>query len=50
VKDFHTGKTNLKWNWTGHTLRKEAGAILHWIGNLRDTEEEVGQKECGKGQ
>jgi hypothetical protein len=29
-----------KWNWIGHTLRKEAGTV----------EEEVGQREHGRGQ
>jgi len=41
-----------KWNWIGHTLRKETGAIektaLDW--NLRDIEGEVGRRECGVGQ
>ena len=41
-----------KWNWIGHTLYKEVGAIektaLDW--NLQGYTEEVGQTECGEGQ
>jgi len=39
-----------EWNWFGHTLCKETGAIekTALIGILRDIEGEVGRRECGE--
>jgi len=41
-----------KWNWIGHTLRKETGAIektaLDW--NPQGYRREVGRRERGEGQ
>ena len=41
-----------KWNWIGHThvKKQEQQRKMHWIGILRDIEEEAGQRECGEGQ
>ena len=41
-----------KWNWIGHTLRKETGAIRKAasVGILRDIEGEVGRREGDEGQ
>jgi hypothetical protein len=41
-----------KWNWTGHTLREETGAVNkpHCIRILGDTEEEVDRKGRGEEQ